>query len=256
MPIYIDNGSDLARLIIIDLHCNNGHCGKDLILSLARQKYWIPQPSRAIKKYTEDFTICKRCQEIYPAFEPELIQTAAQAYDALASWENIATKFWEKWNTEYLTILRDSHRCQLNKKRHVSKIPQVGEIILVEQELLPRGHIWVYGKTEDLVRSADGMIRFAKILMPSRKVLQRPVNKVYPLEIPPEPDNQQSVERKSEIMDNDIHIPTVTKSRIHLARTSKSRAVDDSIYSLSFENSIQTSTDQLLIHLLDQQCPG
>ncbi|KAK6763152.1 hypothetical protein RB195_023747 [Necator americanus] len=47
MPIYIDNDSDFARLIIIDLNCNNAHCGKDHILSLARQKYWIPQPSRA-----------------------------------------------------------------------------------------------------------------------------------------------------------------------------------------------------------------
>ncbi|KAK6761345.1 hypothetical protein RB195_022418 [Necator americanus] len=160
-----------------------------------------------------------------PTFEPELIQTAAQAYEALASSENIATKFWEKWNTEYLTILRDSHRCQLNQKRHVSKIPHVGEITLVEQELLPRGQ-WVYGKTEDLVRSADGMIRSAKILMPSRKILQRPVNKIYPLEIRPVPDNQKSVERNSEIMDNGIHIPTTTQSRNHLARTSKSRALN------------------------------
>ncbi|KAK6735924.1 hypothetical protein RB195_018905 [Necator americanus] len=440
MPIYIDNDSDLVRLIIIDLHCNNAHCGKDHILSLARQKYWIPQPSRAIKKYIKDCTICKRCQgmpfgapEMPPlpsdrvtiskpfqnvgcdfmgpflsnrnermyiclyaclairaihlevveslstgaflnsfirfvsrrgvpllmrtdcgsnfklgqkiieklfesdettgnsvmnyyasegirwifnppaspwmggvwerlvgsvkrsfqesvgrkklsfeqmttvvtrieavintrpltklsatdlseislrpidflqgnfkfsipnsemsklrndlTFEPELIQTAAQAYEALVSSENIATKFWEKWNTEYLTILRDSHRCQLNQKRHVSKIPQVGEIVLVEQELLPRAQ-WVYGKIEDLVRSADGMIRSAKILMPSRKILQRPVNKIYPLEIRSVPDNQQSVERNSEIMDNDIHIPTTTQSRNHLARTSKSRALD------------------------------
>ncbi|KAK6764920.1 hypothetical protein RB195_025019 [Necator americanus] len=46
-----------------------------------------------------------------PTFEPKLIQTAAQAYEALASSENIAIKFWEKWNTEYLSILRDSHRC-------------------------------------------------------------------------------------------------------------------------------------------------
>ncbi|KAK6762531.1 hypothetical protein RB195_023306 [Necator americanus] len=388
MPIYIDNDSDLARLIIIDLHCNNAHCGKDHILSLARQKYWIPQPSRAIKKYIKDCTICKRCQGRWPfgapeipplpsdrvtiskpiqnvgcdfmgsflsnrnermyiclytclairaihlevvesltiraflnsfirfvsrrgvpllmrtdcgsnsklgqkiieklfesdettenpimnycasegikwifnppaspwmggvwkrlvgsvkrsfqksvgrkklsfeqmatvltrieaiintrpltkltatdlseiplrpidflqgnfkfsilnsemsnfrndpTFEPELIQAAAQAYEALASSENFATKFWEKWNTEYLTILRDSHRCQLNQKRH------------------------------------------------------RPVNEIYPLEIRSEPDNQQSIERSSEIMDNDIHIPTTTQSRNHLARISKSRALD------------------------------
>ncbi|KAK6763516.1 hypothetical protein RB195_024005 [Necator americanus] len=111
-----------------------------------------------------------------PTFETELIQTTAQAYEALASSENIAAKFWEKWNTKYLTILRDSHRCQLNRKRHVSKIPEIGEIVLVEQELLPRGQ-WVHGKIEDLVRSADGMIRSAKILMPIRKILRRPLIK-------------------------------------------------------------------------------
>ncbi|KAK6762601.1 hypothetical protein RB195_023357 [Necator americanus] len=160
-----------------------------------------------------------------PAFEPELIQTAAQAYEALTFSENIATKFWEKWNTEYLIILHEIHRYQMNQKRHVSKIPQIGEIVLFEQESMPRGQ-WVYGKIEQLVPSADGMRRSAKILMPSHKILQGPVNKVYPLEIRSEPDNQQLVERNSEIMVNGIHMPTAAQSRNHLARTSKSRALN------------------------------
>uniref|UniRef100_A0A7I5E795 Peptidase A2 domain-containing protein n=1 Tax=Haemonchus contortus TaxID=6289 RepID=A0A7I5E795_HAECO len=70
-PIYIPNDSDLARLIITKIHNENAHCGKDHVLSLARQKYWIPQPSRAIKKYLKGCVICKRCHGL-PFGAPEM----------------------------------------------------------------------------------------------------------------------------------------------------------------------------------------
>ncbi|KAK6028056.1 hypothetical protein OSTOST_05904, partial [Ostertagia ostertagi] len=57
-----------------------------------------------------------------------------------------------------------------------------GEIVLIEQDLLPRS-AWSYGKVIDLNLSNDGLVRSAKVLTPNGNVLQRPLNKLYPLEI-------------------------------------------------------------------------
>ncbi|KAK6735714.1 hypothetical protein RB195_018755 [Necator americanus] len=61
VPIFIPNYSELARLIIHDLHYENAHCGKEQTLALARQRFWIPQPSRVIKKYLRTCITCKKC---------------------------------------------------------------------------------------------------------------------------------------------------------------------------------------------------
>lgn len=86
----------------------------------------------------------------------------------------IATAFSEP-NYEYLTSPRDSRRISLQQPRHVTNVPQVCEIVLVEQELLPQTN-WVYGKVTELITSADGLNRSTKILMPNQRAVQRPLN--------------------------------------------------------------------------------
>ncbi|KAK6764624.1 hypothetical protein RB195_024808 [Necator americanus] len=93
-------------------------------------------------------------------YDPELLQTVAQAQEALLFSETIATVFWERWNKEYLTSLRDNQRVLLKQPRHVTNTPQIGEIVLIEQEFLPRGN-WMYGKVLETVPSAD--VRSCKI---------------------------------------------------------------------------------------------
>uniref|UniRef100_A0A7I4Y3E6 Integrase catalytic domain-containing protein n=1 Tax=Haemonchus contortus TaxID=6289 RepID=A0A7I4Y3E6_HAECO len=454
-PIYIPNDSDLARLIITKIHNENAHCGKDHVLSLARQNYWIPQPSRAIKKYLKGCVICKRCHglpfgapEMPPLpkdrvvitkpfqnvgcdfmgpfdskektkmyvclytclttravhlevvenmtavaflnsfvrfasrrgvpklirtdcgtnfkvgqvvinnlyqnndidgysvmsysssegikwifnppsapwmggvwerlvgtvkrcfskaigrkkltfiemttaitrieaiintrpltkvsltdlneiplrpvdflqgnlkfalpqasqisdhsdseYDPELIQTVSQAKQAIAHSETIAAKFWEKWNTEYLTAIRDSHTKNLKQPRHISsKYPQLGEIVIVEQEYLPRGN-WYYGKIIELIKSADGMIRSVKVRMPNQTVLHRPLNKLYPLEIRSNDEEieESSGERsavQSRLQENNTNertssvaepLHSLQASRRNQERTSKTRAYE------------------------------
>ncbi|KAK6764625.1 hypothetical protein RB195_024809 [Necator americanus] len=70
MPIFIPNYSELARLIIHDLHYENAHCGKEQT-ALARQRFWIPQPSRVIKKYLRTCITCKKCHGL-PYGAPEM----------------------------------------------------------------------------------------------------------------------------------------------------------------------------------------
>ncbi|KAK6009733.1 hypothetical protein OSTOST_25311 [Ostertagia ostertagi] len=99
-----------------------------------------------------------------PTYDPEFIQTREQAMEAIRFSENIANKFW-------------------GSPRHLQRTyPEIGEVVLIEQDLIPRGS-WPYGKITEIITSSDGLIRSAKILMPNQNIIHRPLNKIYPLEI-------------------------------------------------------------------------
>ncbi|VDL81853.1 unnamed protein product [Nippostrongylus brasiliensis] len=123
-----------------------------------------------------------------PTYDPDLIQSQKQAIEALRYSENIANKFWENWKLLYLTSLRETQKVILKQPRHLNRsCPEVGEVVIIEQDLIPRGS-WPYGRVAELILSADGLTRSAKVLMPNRKIIHRPLNKIYPLEIRSTPD--------------------------------------------------------------------
>ncbi|PIO71003.1 kinase domain protein, partial [Teladorsagia circumcincta] len=118
-----------------------------------------------------------------PSFDPDLIQTVSQVKQALDHTDKITSTFWEKWHMEYLTALREIQVIHRKQPRHTKlREPQLNEIVLVEQENLPRGS-WCYGKVVELIRSNDGLVRSVKLLMPNKHLWHRPLNKLYPLEI-------------------------------------------------------------------------
>ncbi|KAK6755681.1 hypothetical protein RB195_014206 [Necator americanus] len=118
-----------------------------------------------------------------PSYDLTLIHTMSQAKQALDHVKIITEKFWVKWHVDYLTALREIQSNIQKQPRHVKHIePQLKEIVLVEQENLPRAN-WCYGKIVELVRSNDGLIRSAKLLMHNKHIWHRPLNKMYPLEI-------------------------------------------------------------------------
>ena len=55
-------------------------------------------------------------------------------------------------------------------------------MVLIEDEL-PRGN-WRLGRIQELVLSEDGEIRSAKVLLPTNKLIGRPLNLLYPIECP------------------------------------------------------------------------
>jgi hypothetical protein len=82
-----------------------------------------------------------------------------------------------------LTELRDSQAKAIKQKRFRKRaFPEVGEIVIIEHELLPRNQ-WKLGKVTELILSADGEIRTVKLKTESRQSLQKPINKIVPLEI-------------------------------------------------------------------------
>ena len=92
-------------------------------------------------------------------------------------------RFWLIWRNDFLLSLRE--RAQIKLKEKCVRSPYSateGEIVLVKDDL-PR-ESWRLGQIEELVKSGDGKIRSAKVLLPSRKVIGRPLKLLYPIECP------------------------------------------------------------------------
>ncbi|KHJ99254.1 integrase core domain protein [Oesophagostomum dentatum] len=137
-----------------------------------------------------------------PNFEESTIDTVAKAREALAFSELIANKFWST--------------------------PVINEVVLIQQDdMTPRSN-WPLGKITELVRSADGLIRFAKVRGPSGNVLQRPIAKLIPLEIRSiDESNENSSQTKSgpkptmQLPEKPMHFKEVTQRRLQPPRKAK-----------------------------------
>lgn len=96
----------------------------------------------------------------------------------------MANHFWAKWQNEYLTELRDMHKTVSSQKKHSSRLhPEVGEVVLVQQDApVPRSN-WPLGRILELIKGSDSLVRTAKILASSGNTCLRPISKLIPLEI-------------------------------------------------------------------------
>ena len=79
--------------------------------------------------------------------------------------------------------LRERHTHQMKPVRgEISREPFIGEVVLIKEELRPRGS-WQLGKVEKLLTSeSDGLTRAVVLTTSAGKVLKRPLKLLYPLE--------------------------------------------------------------------------
>ena len=88
---------------------------------------------------------------------------------------------WKAWRDDYLLSLRERGQTHVKGPRiQAAEEPRVGSVVLLKEDL-PRG-VWKMGKITELISSNDGEVRAARVLLPSKKVLNRPLNHLYPLE--------------------------------------------------------------------------
>ena len=87
------------------------------------------------------------------------------------------SSFWYRWRSEYLSALREAHRDSKNPSGTVS----IGEIVLIHDDCLPRSK-WRLGLILDVYKGKDGLVRSAS-LRTSTGVTNRPISKLYPLEV-------------------------------------------------------------------------
>ena len=96
--------------------------------------------------------------------------------------QKLLNVFWKFWRDEYLLSLRERTKCELKSKRKQSHFsPGEGDVVLVKEDI-PRGS-WRLGKVIRLVSSRDGCIRSAKLSLPSGRIIGRPLNLLYPVEV-------------------------------------------------------------------------
>lgn len=96
--------------------------------------------------------------------------------------QRLLQSFWKIWRDEYLLSLRERTQSSLKTgKRHSHFSPTEGDVVLIKDEI-PRG-CWRLGRVIKLVSSSDESIRSAKIRLPSGRVLGRPLNLLFPIEV-------------------------------------------------------------------------
>ncbi|VDL84475.1 unnamed protein product [Nippostrongylus brasiliensis] len=94
---------------------------------------------------------------------------------ALASSVKNADRFWEQWQHQYLTSLREQHTRTASSKRGSRITPKVGQIVLICDAIQPR-HSWKQGRIDELRQDHEGAIREAVIMLPSKRKIRRPLN--------------------------------------------------------------------------------
>jgi hypothetical protein len=59
-PLILPKGHHITTLIIEDVHKKNLHASGQLLLSLIRQKFWIPDARNVLRKITQKCLTCFR----------------------------------------------------------------------------------------------------------------------------------------------------------------------------------------------------
>ena len=115
--------------------------------------------------------------------DPENVEFTPATLSKRAKHINRLTKqFWNSWKREYLVGLREHHNC---RNRIPPKQISVGEVVLIEEKL-PRNR-WKMGIVTEVHVGRDAHVRGCKVRTLTRNTnrvtyLNRPVNKLYPLE--------------------------------------------------------------------------
>ena len=110
----------------------------------------------------------------------EITETKDISFRYVITSQNPAA-LWQVWKDDYLLNLRERSQTHVKGPQiQAAEEPKVGSVVLLKEDL-PLG-VWKMGKITELISSSDGKFRTAKVLLPTKKVLKRPLNLLYPLE--------------------------------------------------------------------------
>ena len=125
-----------------------------------------------------------------PELEPDNNATDYSSYKSTAerllqTWkkgQKLLNLFWKVWRDEYLLSLGEQTQSVLTSRQIQSHLtPDVDDIVLIK-EGIPRG-CWRVGTVVSLVFSLDGCVRSAKVALSSGRVIARPLNLLFLVEV-------------------------------------------------------------------------
>ena len=105
----------------------------------------------------------------HPKSHSELNEEAKTKFKILQS-------FWTRWRREYVTALREYQRASGKTETKV----KVGDIVQIHDET--KRIYWKLGIVQNLITGRDGHVR-AVNLQTSNGITNRPITKLYPLEL-------------------------------------------------------------------------
>lgn len=137
--------------------------------------------------------------------------------------------FWDLWYSDYLAALRDRHQEHARTSRSTTLTPNLGDIVIIADDKLPRGH-WPYGLVSKLVVSNDHNVRSVEVRTSGGKSLIRSISHLIPLELNAY-DYLSNLDTRSEslsasntrsIHDQSSPTPDSTPPRVQPSRRAKS----------------------------------
>ena len=115
-------------------------------------------------------------------FKPDANQMSARVRHL----SNLPNHFWRRWRTEYLNCLQAVQSHLPKKTQGDRSLITVGDVLVVKEEHLPRGHCKL-GVIQQVLTGCDGFTRAAMVKVAAsdrqHSTLRRPVQLLYPLEI-------------------------------------------------------------------------
>uniref|UniRef100_A0A914L4A5 DUF5641 domain-containing protein n=1 Tax=Meloidogyne incognita TaxID=6306 RepID=A0A914L4A5_MELIC len=147
-----------------------------------------------------DFLCPKRnlCLELeIPKTDDSIMNFVIKYKDSFVFTEFLLNELWKRWKKEYLIWLRDRSQWAMKGPRSQTKRePNVGEIVILEEEFVPR-NLWKIAKIIELLDTKDGRcVRNVKILLPNGTIVSRPINRLYPLEVDIENKEIENIKNK------------------------------------------------------------
>ena len=129
--------------------------------------------------------------------------------------QKLLNHFWDIWGADYLLSLRERTKTHIRQGRvKASEFPNIGDVVLIKEDL-PHG-TWRMGEIQKLIPSDDGEIRTAQVLLPSKKLLKRRINLLYPIECSM---NEKSSDEEEQ------HSDTETEVKIEDRRPTRQAAI-------------------------------
>ena len=103
--------------------------------------------------------------------------------------QTILNHFWSRWRREYVTSLRQFQKSKQNKS--ATQAIKKNDIVIIYDEKVP--HVKL-GRVVDIIPSRDCNIRAVKIIVDKTgAIINRPINKLYPLKCSITYDTQDNV---------------------------------------------------------------
>ena len=119
--------------------------------------------------------------------DPDCMLTVSTADELRALWSDSMVSlqhFWQVWQRDYLLLLRE--RLPYHRGGHThgqaATAPAVDDIVIIQDTSAPRTH-WQLGRVRELILSHDDQVCSAIVETSSKRLLTRPINHLYPLEL-------------------------------------------------------------------------